>query len=446
MASCTSRQEKPHAEKRATPGVLRTFISPPIRSVSILAMVSPSPAPGADAAAALPRAKGSKMRSMSSAVMPGPVSSISITANLARIRKPQRHLPAAVNLMALPSRLMRIWRTRFSSARTTSGRRPPPRSGNADPFPPPAARTCRPSRAGCRQSAWACACSVSLPASMWAMASVPSMSDSRCSPPRLMTPPPAGGAAARNVFAHQLRVAKDAVQRRAQLVADGADVAALGLVGLVGGAAGLLGRELGLLGDFARLRRLLGDCNARSVCAVQLDLAHQQVGLAVRFFLRHLAALVRQHQPPGHDARDHQQRHVGLQKARAQRRPLHARQRFDQLRARSQLQRAFAQRTQLLLVEHAEHHGQQRHDDQHQQQEVAEAGVEVAPAAARQQPAQRRRPLRRQARMRLAQVAAARIERAAQRADRALVGRAMRHVGPFVLALADHACCTLRRW
>jgi hypothetical protein len=43
------------------------------------------------------------------------------------------------------------------------------------------------------------------------------------------------------------------------------------------------------------------------------------------------------------------------------------------------------------------------------------------------------------ARVRLAQVAAARVQRAAQRADRALVGGAMGHVGAFVVALADHA-------
>jgi hypothetical protein len=49
------------------------------------------------------------------------------------------------------------------------------------------------------------------------------------------------------IFAHELRVAQDAVQWRAQLVADGADVAALGLVGLLGRVARLLGLQLGLL-------------------------------------------------------------------------------------------------------------------------------------------------------------------------------------------------------
>ena len=37
-----------------------------------------------------------------------------------------------------------------------------------------------------------------------------------------------------DIFTHQLRVTQDAVERRAQLVANGADVTALGLVGVLG--------------------------------------------------------------------------------------------------------------------------------------------------------------------------------------------------------------------
>ena len=98
------------------------------------------------------------------------------------------------------------------------------------------------------------------------------------------------------VLTHELRVAQDGVEWCADLVADGADVAALGLVGLVGPQAGFLGLLLRGLGHAAR--RLQGFVGL----AVQLDLAHQQARLAVGFFLRHLAALVRQHQPPRHDA------------------------------------------------------------------------------------------------------------------------------------------------
>ncbi len=228
------------------------------------------------------------------------------------------------------------------------------------------------------------------------------------------------------VFAHQLRIAEDGIERRAQLVADGADVAALGLVGVIG----LLARDVGAV--LGGLQRAVG-------FLVEFDLAHEQARLTVGFFLRHLAALVRQHQPPGHDAGDEQQRHVALEEARLERRVLRLHHGRGGIAGGHQAERAFAERAQLLLVEHAEDRGQQGNDDEREQQEVAEPGVEVGPHAPRQQPAQRPRPLHRQARVRLAQVAAAGVERAAQRTDRALVGGAVRHVRAFVLALADHA-------
>ncbi len=213
------------------------------------------------------------------------------------------------------------------------------------------------------------------------------------------------------VLAHQLRITQDAVERRAQLMADGTDVAAFGLVRMVGNTFGFLQRFIGL--------------------PVRLYLAHQQVGLPVRLFLRHLPALVRQHQPPGHQPRSDQQSHVGLQEAGAQGRP----GRFQHGRVSD----ALRQRTELLVVEQAKHAGQQGHDHQHQQQEMPQPGIEVRPGTLWQQPAQCARPLHRQAGVRFAHVAAARIQRAAQRADRPLVGRAMGHVRAFIRALTDHA-------
>ncbi len=62
------------------PGVLSTVSSPPIRSVSILAMVRPRPAPAAPCAAAEARVKGSNTRSISCCDMPGPVSWMSMCA------------------------------------------------------------------------------------------------------------------------------------------------------------------------------------------------------------------------------------------------------------------------------------------------------------------------------------------------------------------------------
>ena len=216
----------------------------------------------------------------------------------------------------------------------------------------------------------------------------------------------------RVVLLEQLRIAEDAVQRRAQLVADGGDVAALGLVGEVRDALGLL-------------QRLVG-------APVRLDLAHQQMRLAVRLLLCDLAALVRQHQPPGDDAGHQQQHEGGLEEPAAQR-----------LRER---RGALAQGAQLVVVEQPEQQREQRHDGQHQQQVVAEAGIERGPPALRQQAAQRGRPLCGEAPIGLAQIVAARIERAAQRADRPLVGGAMRHVRAFVFALADHATLQRQKW
>ena len=55
------------------------------------------------------------------------------------------------------------------------------------------------------------------------------------------------------VFAHELRIAQDAVERRSQFMADGADVAAFCLIGLIGQAARLLRSQPGLLQRFIGL-------------------------------------------------------------------------------------------------------------------------------------------------------------------------------------------------
>ena len=188
-------------------------------------------------------------------------------------------------------------------------------------------------------------------------------------------------------------------------MADGADVATLGLIGLVGQLLGLLQGLVGL--------------------PVRFNFLHEQMGLAVGLFLRHLAAFVGQHHPPGHHAGYHQQRKVGFDKARAQCGRRHAHR--------------LGQGPQFLHIQKPENACEHRHDDQHHQQKMSQAGVQVLPDAARQNPAQRARPLGGQARLRFAHVAAARVQGAAQRADRALVSGAMRHVGFFVAALTNHA-------
>ena len=83
---------------------LTTVIPLPIRSVSILPIVSPRPMPPGTAAlvfmpltaalASVPRVKGSKTCPISLAVMPGPVSSISNTA-ISRAYSTSKVLPTA---------------------------------------------------------------------------------------------------------------------------------------------------------------------------------------------------------------------------------------------------------------------------------------------------------------------------------------------------------------
>ena len=169
-----------------------TVISPPIRSVSIFAMVRPRPVPPAPPAAPppaewAPREKGSKMRSMSPGAMPGPVSSISNTAMSRTWEARKLTRPAWVNFTALPSTLMRICVSRRSSARTIGG------------APCTSCSKCRPLLTACSsKSCTICSrfsrsrmgrgSSASLPPSMRAMSSVPSIRLSRCSPPRRMTP------------------------------------------------------------------------------------------------------------------------------------------------------------------------------------------------------------------------------------------------------------------
>ena len=101
------------------PGALATVISPPISVVSMRATVSPTPLPLA--CAVRPRTKGSKMRSRSSSGMPGPVSRISKLATSWRNSTRKVTLPETVNFTALPSTLIRIWRSLRSSTRTTAG-------------------------------------------------------------------------------------------------------------------------------------------------------------------------------------------------------------------------------------------------------------------------------------------------------------------------------------
>ena len=114
------------------------------------------------------------------------------------------------------------------------------------------------------------------------------------------------------VFTHQLRITQDAVKRRAQLMADGADVAAFGLVGLVGGVTRGLRHLAGLL------QGVVGDAVGVDFTLQRTGLFIEQVDLPVRLFLGDLPAFLREYQPPGHQPGNQQQRQVDLQKPGAQ--------------------------------------------------------------------------------------------------------------------------------
>ncbi len=124
------------------------------------------------------------------------------------------------------------------------------------------------------------------------------------------------------VLEQDLRVAEDAVERRAQFVRDAGHVARLGLIGGLGQLLGGLQRDVGAL--------------------VGVDLAHQQVVVAIGLLLGHVAALAAQHHPPCADRRRQGQQREGFE------------QRSAQQIALARVQRA------LLLVDDAQDRREQR--------------------------------------------------------------------------------------
>ena len=111
------------------PPVLSALIVPPINSARLRHMGSPRPVPPCCPVSAAPVcSKGSKIRSRSSGLIPGPVSS----TTKRRIPIPAlsgfpSHInvilipPFSVNLTALESRLPAIWRIFPSSPKRTKG-------------------------------------------------------------------------------------------------------------------------------------------------------------------------------------------------------------------------------------------------------------------------------------------------------------------------------------
>ena len=198
-----------------------------------------------------------------------------------------------------------------------------------------------------------------------------------------------------------LRIAENRVERGAQFVAEADDIAALGVV--------------------RRFRRLLGALQGGVRLAVCLDLLQQQGVLAGGFLLRHPACVMGEHQKPDADAggngeNDEDQR--------------------DDLPRRQVFLRAVHHG---LIVDDGEDEADAG-DDQHRCGEIAaKAGAELFHHPGGQGGGCDRFRLIGQPCLRLAAVAAAGIQRAAERADRHLIGRAIGHVLRLERVLADRA-------
>ena len=205
----------------------------------------------------------------------------------------------------------------------------------------------------------------------------------------------------RGVALQNLGVAEDRVERRPEFVAQADQIAALGEVGGLGHLLGLLQRRVG--------------------AAVGLDLAQEQRRLARRFLLRHAAALVRQHQEPGEDAGDDQEDEEG--------RPQRAGDGIGIGR----------RRRGHLEIDQQQDGADQRHEHGEQAEILHDARADARRQRGRQQRVDHCGRLRLQPRLRLAEVVAARIERAAQRADRPRIGRAIGGVLGLEFEVADRA-------
>ncbi len=120
------------------PNSLVATMSPPIARAKPRLIVSPSPVPPKRRVVeASAWTKGSKIDSSLSAGMPMPLSLTSIrysAGSAASRRSTTRTLPRSVNLIALPTRLVRIWRRRAGSQLSVAGSGPANSSASARPF------------------------------------------------------------------------------------------------------------------------------------------------------------------------------------------------------------------------------------------------------------------------------------------------------------------------
>ena len=164
-----------------------------------------------------------------------------------------------------------------------------------------------------------------------------------------------------------LRIAQDAVEGRAQLVRHTGHVARLGLTRVLGHLLGALQRGVGAL--------------------VGVDFLLQQLGLSLRFVVRHAPAFVGQHQPPGP--------HCGQQSKQ--------RKHLDE----GTTQRVGRRGQALLHVDHTQHKGHDGAKGEEDREVLADAEVEAVVQAGGQDGCERGAHLVSRARLGLAAIMAA---------------------------------------
>ena len=203
------------------------------------------------------------------------------------------------------------------------------------------------------------------------------------------------------ILFQQLRIARDGVQRRAQFVTQADHIAALG--------------EVGGFSDF------LGTLKLGVGALMRVDFLNQERGLPPRFRLRRATALLSQHEQPRHHADDDGEREEHLPEHVGQKEIVHR------------------NRRRRLQVDQPERQPDQPRGHREHPEIMPELRVDPGVDRLRQHLAQRLRHLRADSRMRLAEIVTARVERTAQRADRAGIGGAGGHVLRLEAVLADAA-------
>ena len=217
-----------------------------------------------------------------------------------------------------------------------------------------------------------------------------------------------GGFDGRDVVAalHQLRIAVDAVERRADFVADADEIAALGGIGGFGGFLRLLQFRAG---------DVMGD-----------HLLHQLLHMMLAFLHRGAAALVGEDDHPGDDPADERE-----EEEEAEHQAGH-------------LRRNVRHPAADLPVDAAQQGSISDGDGGHDGDEMADRRMDIAGYALGQQPFEPARGLLRGAAVGFAAIMAARFQRAAERADRRGIHGAMRHIDRLEGIFADDAALGFR--